>query len=363
VEAVQGHARTLALLAPALRTDGVDATLRSLVELMAEMERKFPGSREKSLFAGVELSLRRLSPANRDRARVLGVFHGGVQMGLLRKMMDWEEADLILLARELIQTGLATANRYSHLSLNPALCPYLRSRMDDVELETLTSRWGEAMGAYTEFLRQHQSRKAEMAATLTLLELPNLFALLDRVRRARDAEATIELATSLYSLLQRIGKPRLVERVERVERVRDAATAALGGTWNHAQFEAQRTRIEQQLASGRFREPLIGVEQLLLRAWKAGEVAYPEADYDLATGCWLMARVFQTAGQSEEALPLLDDARIRFEAFEASRPNRGAERMASVCVTENGDCLVVLGRLDEAATAYEEGYLPRREAG
>ena len=36
-----------------------------------------PASREKSVFASVELSLRRLSPANRERARVLGVFQGG----------------------------------------------------------------------------------------------------------------------------------------------------------------------------------------------------------------------------------------------------------------------------------------------
>jgi len=74
---VHCHARTLALLAPALRSQGVEATRVSLVELMAEMERRFPGSREQSLFASVELSLRRMSPENRDRARVLGGFTVG----------------------------------------------------------------------------------------------------------------------------------------------------------------------------------------------------------------------------------------------------------------------------------------------
>jgi alcohol dehydrogenase YqhD (iron-dependent ADH family) len=82
VDAVHGHARTLTLLAPALRERGVEATRQSLVELMAEMEGRFPGSREKSVFASVELSLRRMSPANRDRARVLAVFHGGFQTGV-----------------------------------------------------------------------------------------------------------------------------------------------------------------------------------------------------------------------------------------------------------------------------------------
>ena len=77
VDAVHGHARTLALLAPALRSRGVEATRASLVELMAEMERKFPGSREKSVFASVELSLRRMSPANRDGRACSGCFTAG----------------------------------------------------------------------------------------------------------------------------------------------------------------------------------------------------------------------------------------------------------------------------------------------
>jgi hypothetical protein len=63
VEAVHGHARTLTLLAPELRSRGVEATREALVELMAAMERQFPDSREHSLFASVELSLRRLSAA------------------------------------------------------------------------------------------------------------------------------------------------------------------------------------------------------------------------------------------------------------------------------------------------------------
>ena len=62
VDAVQSHAQTLALLAPSLREQGVDKTRTHLVALMAELERRFPGNREQSLFAGVELSLRRLSP-------------------------------------------------------------------------------------------------------------------------------------------------------------------------------------------------------------------------------------------------------------------------------------------------------------
>jgi tetratricopeptide (TPR) repeat protein len=351
VDAVHCHARTLALLAPALRNGGVEATRESLVKLMAEMEKQFPGSREKSVFASVELSLRRMSEANRDRARVLGVFHGGFKLEVLGMMMQWEEEDVTSLAIELIQTGLATPNRYNHLTLNPALCPYLRGRMDATEREALTARWVKTMRAYVLFLNQQESQDAELQATLTVLELPNLFALLDLVQRAGAGEATIDLVTSLYSLLQNLGKPRLLERVGQV---RDASAAALGDAWNHARFEAARTRIEQQLRGWQLREALEGAQQLLQRAWAVGENAFPNADYDLAMAHFMLARVLKTAGGSEQALQLLNEARQRFEAVAKARPSGSAEQMAAICFGEQGDCLLDLGRLDEAAAAYDE---------
>jgi tetratricopeptide (TPR) repeat protein len=351
VEAVHCHARTLALLAPSIRTLGVERTHADLVKLMAEMERRYPGNREQSVYASVELSLRRLSPANQDKVKVLGVFQGGVNLAIIQIMMQWEQADVAALAEELIATGLATPNPYNHLSLNPALCPYLLKQLDEAERETLTARWVETMRSYVSFLNQQESQNAELAATLTGLELPNLFALLERVQLTGEPEATIGLTTSLYSLLSTLGKPRLLQQVGQV---RDAAAATLGDSWNHARFQAQRTRIEQQLGSGRLREAYAGANALLQRARTAGEQAYPDADYDLAIACFLLARVLQTAGGSEPALPLLDEAQQRFELIEQNRPGRGAAGMASACLTGRGDCLSNLGRLDDAAAAYEE---------
>jgi tetratricopeptide (TPR) repeat protein len=351
VDAVNGHARTLALLAPALRSRGVEATRASLVQLMEEMERKFPEVREKSLFASVELSLRRMSPENRERVRALGVFHGGADLDVLRTMMQWERADVASLAVELIETGLATPHPYNHLSLNPALCPYLRRHLSDAEHETLMAGWTAAMAELIEFLRSQLSRKIEIAATLTVLELPNLFALLDHVERAYDAEATINLTSTLFSLLRGIGRPHLLDRLARA---RDAAVMTLGKTWNHARFEAQRTEIEQLLTRGRSREALESAKQLLERARLAGETGYPAADYDLAGACFLLADAMRSSGAAEQALPLLDEAQRRFAKVEQERPNHGAERMVSACFTARADCFLSLGRLDEAAAAYED---------
>jgi len=367
VAAVQGHARTLALLAPELRRRGVAATQVNLVELMEEMQQKVaqlpaddPRRREQSLFASVELSLRRLSAANRERARLLGVFHGGVDLDVLRAMTGWEQAEVEGLAMELVGTGLATPNPYNHLSLNPALCPYLKASLSEEELQALTAGWLEAMAAYLRYLVQQQHQNTEVAATLTLLELPNLFALLDRSQAVADPETTINRATSFYSLLQALGKPRLLERVARV---REAAAAALGEGPSHARFQASRTRIGQQLAAGQLREALAGAQQLLQQAQAAGEEAYDEADYDLAMAFWLRGRVLQTGGGAQQALPLLQEAGRRFEAIANKEPGVGAEGMASACLTDQGDCLRALGSYNDAAAAYEEAIRKDEKRG
>jgi tetratricopeptide (TPR) repeat protein len=357
VDAVQGHARTLALLAPELRRRGVAATQADLVELMEQMQQKVaqlpaddPRRREQSLFASVELSLRRLSAANRERARVLGVFHGGVDLDLLRAMTGWEQAEVEGLAQELVGTGLATPNPYNHLSLNPALCPNLKASLSKEELQALTAGWLEAMAAYLNFLDQQRSQNAELVAMLTLLELPNLFALLDRTQAASDPVTTIERATSLYGLLQELGKPRLLERVARV---REAASAALGEGLSHAHFEASRTRVEQQLAGGQLREALAGAQQLLQQGQATWEQAYASADYDLAVAFLLLGRVLRRAAAAEQALPLMQEAGRRFEAIANKNNSKAAARMASACLAEQGDCNFDLGRYDAAAAAYE----------
>ncbi len=358
VEAVQGHARTLALLAPELRRRGVAATQTALVELMQQMQQQVaqlpaddPRRREQSLFASVELSLRRLSGANRERARLLGVFHGGVWLGVLQAMTGWEAAEVKGLAQELVGTGLATANSYGHLSLNTALCPYLKGSLSEEELQGLTASWLDAMAAYLNFLDQQRSQNTELAATLTLLELPNLFALLDRSQAVAEPATTIQRTTYLFGLLQRLGKPRLLERVARV---REAAAAALGEGWSHARFEASRNRIEQQLAAGQLREALAGSQQLLQQAQAAGDESYVDADYDLAMAFFLLGRVLQRGSAAQQALPLLQEAGRRFEAIANKCPGVGAERMASVCLTEQGSCLLNLGRYEAAAATYEE---------
>ncbi len=352
VDAVHGHVRTLALLAPALRERGAAATQADLVALLADMERRFPGQREHSLLASVELSLRRLPPDLRERARVLAVFHGGVQLDMLRQMTGWNDTDVQALGDALVATGLATAGRYRYLSLNPALCPYLAAEFGADDFEALASKWTAAMLTYVEFLRQEQFRNAEVAAALTLQDQANLMALLARVQHAGDAEATIALTTTLHQQLQLLNRPRLMERIAQA---RDAASLKLAfSAWSHARFQAERTRIEQLAASGLAADALAAARGLYQSAQAAGDAVYAYADHDLAMACLLLGQMLGRAGQPDAALPLLDEAQQRYDAVERRTPGCGADRMASAAVTERADALTALGRLDEAAQGYEQ---------
>jgi tetratricopeptide (TPR) repeat protein len=161
-------------------------------------------------------------------------------------------------------------------------------------------------------------------------------------------------------ILRQLCKPSLLVRVART---REAAAAALGEGPSHAGFEASRNRIEQQLAAGQMREALAGAEDLLQQARAAGEAAYAEAKYDLASAFWLLGLVLKTGSGAQQALPLLQEAGRRFEAIANTTENKAAAGMASVCIGEQGDCLHDLGRYDAAAAVYEEAIRRAEQRG
>ena len=106
---------------------------------------------------------------------------------------------------------------------------------------------------------------------------------------------------------------------------------------------------------GRMREAFAGAQQLLQRARAAGEQAYPGADYDLAMACFLLARVLRTAGGSEQALRLLDEAHqhIRGLRKAGTRTRCGTDGVRLLHGTK-APVFFDSGRLDKAAAAYEE---------
>lgn len=350
VDAVDRHARSLVLVAREVAASGVRGATERLEELMGKMAERWGDDRERSLYASVELSLRRLPEATRRRLPRLGVFQGGGHLFVIDQVLELGSAEAVQeLAQQLIGVGLGELLPYGHLRLHPALAPWLRRELEEAELEEARRVWVGAMVALARFLYQQRSQDVQLAATLTVLELPNLLGALERLAKTAAAEVVVDAATTLEGLLQNLGRPRAMARVVRL---REAAAEGLG-EWSQVAFEAKRSEAERLLEAGRFAEALKALQSLLQRALAVGEDAYETAAYDLAGAYFMLGRALQKGGAAEAALAPLAEARRRFQKL-GTAGDQDAAGMASASITEAGDCLRTLGRLDEAAAAYEE---------
>ena len=138
VDAVGCHARSLVLLAGEVAASGIRRATESIHELMASLESKHPGERERSLFASVELSLRRLPAETRRKIRPLGVFQGGGHLAAIAMALklDTKQDEEVALVRDLVGVGLAEVLQFGYVRLDPALPPALMASMTADEKET-----------------------------------------------------------------------------------------------------------------------------------------------------------------------------------------------------------------------------------
>ena len=352
VEAVNCHARSLVLLAPYISEFGVRQTTGNLGRLMAHLHEQYPDERECSLFASVELSLGRLSSETREKIRPLGVFQGGGHIWVIQEVLGLKEEERDSLVGELQKMNLAESMAYGFFRFHPALCPYLLQEMDKDALSTSTSRWGESMRQLSDFLYDQRFKDTQRAASLTILELPNLIRLLEHVRAQEEPGETVDLATTLEQLISYLGRPHLLEQVAAI---REGEAKKLGDAdWSHIKYSSEDNQIDRLIEKGNFIQALENAKILIKRCIDAGEHAYTGAAYDTAMAYFSLGRVLKTGGASEAALQPINEAHRRFQRL-ADQGDTDAAGMASGSLTEKGDCLLDLGRLEEAAAAYEEG--------
>jgi tetratricopeptide (TPR) repeat protein len=378
VTSVNCHARSLVLLAPHVHKLGVDQTGDALNQLMAELHAQYPDDRERSLYASVELSLRRLPEDVRQAVDLLAVFHGGVNARVwseiktsrtnINKLKNYiknlfrKESSVYIsfqtLQTELTRTGLAQPYPHDHMRLHPALAPYLKTRLSSAHIAKAQEKWAQGMKSLANFLYKQRSENTQLSAELTLLELPNLMALLDYTQQREDAEAIVDIAGDIEGLLEFLDRRQILQQVVAV---REKAEKGLKA-WNNTSFNAAKNQIERLLEKGSFGPAQTAAQDLLKKSLDAGEDAYPEAAYNIAMANKLLGSVLKMSGASEPALTYLESARTQFDRL-GRDGNKSAQRMASACLTEQGDCLRNLGRLDEAAAAYEESIALSEKLG
>ena len=348
VQAVNCHARSLVLLAPHISQFGVQHTSDNLRRLMAELHEQHPDERERSLFASVELSLRRLSPETREKVKPLGVFEGGGHAANIAHVLELDEEGRNSLVRQLVGIGLAEPMPYGFLRFHPALCPYLWQQLDEKALAASQGRWAKSVQQLSYFLYdQLLSKDVQVGLNLTTMELPNLMRLLEYVQAQAEPEATVDLAVRLEELAVRLGRRDLVVRVTAIREAEDGKLAES----SDSRFESSRMRIERLLDRGDVSHALQQAQALLNRCSQPRKGAYPGAARHIAMSVNLVGQALFASGDAGGALSQFTESERRFQLL-ADEGDRVAARMLAVLTDRKSNCLLLLGRLEEAAASY-----------
>ncbi len=202
------------------------------------------------------------------------------------------------------------------------------------------------MQALRRFLTEKRQQDPQLANHLTILELPNLLAWLEWLKLHKSQDEVLLEATQVEQLLSALGHPRALAHVERICYEADQALKV----WGKLRFRSETASVLRLLQNGELQNALKVAESLLQMSLQSGENAYSGASYDIAQAYWLLGRVLQRIGSSEATLSCLDESLRRFEVV--AKADNDAARMVSLAISERGDCLVNLGRLEEAETAY-----------
>ena len=362
VEAVDRQPRALVLLSREVSRRGVRATTANLRQLMADLHRRNPGDRENSLYASVELSLRRLPTQMRQQIRALGVFHGGASLYLLSFMLGLGKEDIRDIARKLIEVGLATYVGETHLRLDPALPSYLLSEMSDEEISVAQAKWADLMEEYAVFLYRQRFQHIDVSNKVVLLELPNLLALLDWKVENSTTDQVVHLASGLEQLIAPLGRPRVLEKLRLI---REKVAQGLSAT-DESLFSADSQAIDRLISRGEVHLAYDAASQLMTRLIDAGEGAYEGIDYDIAITQLYMGRILRMMGKTEAAIEQLIGAQHRFQLIssEGSAEDKwAAQKMLDVVPSEIVMCLSETGQISKAVSLFEEEIKKAEKAG
>ena len=349
------HARALSLLTKQLaeRRAELPQLNTDLSHLMLELEREYPGERENSLFASLELSLRRLPEGFREIVDALAVYQGGADVATWAMVAEVEQQQTYDAGMALVMVGLAerALNEPPYFfKIDPALPAWLARHTPVELLAARQQRWVEGMKALSQFMYQQISQNTQLAYDLARLNEANLIIMLAILEKQAAPEELVDEAGRVEDLFSRLSRSQVLEFAKGI---RERAATKLG-EWSHAQYLHQSAMVDRFLEQGNLQAAFEVAKALVGQCEKAGDQAFPEAEYDGAMAHVRLGRVLEMAGQVGQALPFLQTARQRFVNL-SEGGNSSAERMVSACLVEMGDCYLHLGRYDTAAEQYQMG--------
>ena len=355
------HARALVLLAREIATQGVQSTHVDIAQLMVGLEQKYPGDRENSLFASLELSLRRLSLEERALLPVLAPSQGGNNWQVWANMLGGLEENkeqVISLVKHLEAVGLGSILNYNYIQLDPALAIYLQQELPEETFSTLQEKWLDAMIPYTRFLYTQRATDARLAAYLSAKELPNLLVMLELAQGKLVPEELMDTINSAEGLLRNQFFPKAKLRVENIRK----GVSQNISKWSSARYLSLAGQIESLEQQGRLQDAFELAQNTLKLALEEGEGAYQGADYDTAMCFFRVGSIMDFGGASQAAIEPLVEAQRRFGKL-AEEGSSDAERALSLTFTRLGNCFTDLGQYDRAEGYYNRAILLHETEG
>jgi tetratricopeptide (TPR) repeat protein len=202
------------------------------------------------------------------------------------------------------------------------------------------------METLIDFLYNQKFKNDKLSKELTILELPNLLALMEYTKQRGKDEKIADIAWGIEGLLQFLDRKQIFQHVV------DIREKSIKGIkiWNHTKFVIEANQIERLIEKGFFVRAKKVSQNLYNKSLAAGGGAYPEAAYDIAMANSLYGRVLKMIGNFDDAITYFELAIKKFNDV----LTEDAKRMAFVCLSEKVDCLKNLDCLDNAIVAYEE---------
>ncbi|MDD5395089.1 MAG: CHAT domain-containing protein [Thiothrix sp.] len=349
VNSVGCHARALVLLAQELVQTGVSATTENVQHIMIKLAKKHPRNRENSLFASVELSLRRLSsPEVREKIKGLAVFHDGGRPEEISDVLEIDRENSLNLLNDLVHIGLAQNVGYDFFRFDPSLPLYLRQNISQKKLYKTKLSWIRTNVKLVAFISSNASIDTSKMRQLTILQRNNLMALLDNLELGiKNKVFGYGEATGIASFIEQAFEPTTLEVCyQKARKIRRALTMHIK-EWNAFTFQSKKLDIEYLLKKNKSQAAYDAA--IRLHDLSKQKSKYKSAKYDIAITYLLIGRSLKELNKYTLALEPLQKA---YECFSDIDMDKEVASMKLTSLTDQAGCFINTGEYEKAALIY-----------
>ncbi|PWQ93393.1 CHAT domain-containing protein [Leucothrix arctica] len=357
VQSVGCHARALVLLARELAQRGVTATTENVREIMQDLERRYPEQRENSLFASVELSLRRLSPKIRKQIYGLSTFKGGGVIWAIGVVLELDRNETISILSKLVEVGLASSAGTDYYKFDPSFSFYLDTSIDKEQRYGFKRKCLAVTEKLFDFIYENFSKDTNLSYKLIHLDLLNILSMFDELANdfisgTCDEDLFIDKLFRFEQLLMSLNYQEALGKVKEWQKLVNTLNDG-SVSYSRERFFADQVKIERLQRQGALDLSLIESKALLNKI-ESSDFEATDKDFSIAHAL---------LGRSLRHLSKLKEGEANIEKAIDYAEKAKAKELTALFYTDLGDCLRDGNSLQDAELAYKKSAFLCKEAG